>query len=316
MFNPEQLQLLPAFTWQQRGTNPAVQQYTRFYGMDLSQEFPGLLHCFGSRKAKGGMLVMQAFLLEKNRANVFLLHGYMDHIGLYGHLIRVLLMAGYNVVAIDLPGHGLTQLGERAGIDDFQDYQTVIKPLIAEAVTELSGTWHLVGQSTGGAIAMDYILNNPDHPFDKLVLLAPLVIPVRWPLVKFKLFTLRRFLRKVPRRFTRNSSDKAFLHFIKKHDPLQSRWVKTSWVQALYNWQPHFHNSPQSDTETLVIQGEKDIVVDWRYNLSAISSKFTRLHKICLPDANHHLVNEPCNIRDQVFTHLISFLQPEAKMTP
>lgn len=75
------------------------------------------------------------------------------------------------MIGLDLPGHGLSPSGERAGIYGFEQYQQVISPMIQEAQSVLAGDWFLLGQSTGGAIAMDYVLNTPQQQFKKIVYL-------------------------------------------------------------------------------------------------------------------------------------------------
>lgn len=307
-FSPRDLYPLPDFSWQPAAETPALIAYRHFYRLDKAMAKSRAKHCFGKINANGLTLAVQAFLPENARANVFVLHGYTDHVGLFDQLIEALLANHFNVVALDLPGHGLTESGHRAGIDGFGQYQDAVKPIINMAQQQLGGDWFLIGQSTGGAIAMDYILNNPEHHFKKVVLLAPLVIPVRWGWVKVQLFALRAFLNKVPRTFSVHSSDRNFLQFLRK-DPLQTRTIHTSWVQSLYDWQAHFEQSPQSATPTLLIQGEKDVVVDWQYNMKKIEEKFTALSVYRLSDANHHLVNEDKSLREAVFKAAIKFIK-------
>lgn len=308
MFDPEQLRDQPPFTWQAVEDTEAIISYRHFYRLDKVTSLPGVQHCFGKMGAGGFSVLVQAFIHPANKANVFLLHGYTDHLGLYDQLILALMQAGFNVVGLDLPGHGLSVSGERAGIQGFQQYQQAIMPVISQAFKQLSGSWALIGQSTGGAIAMDYILNNPQHGFDRLVLLAPLVIPARWPWVKFQLFAARTLLQAVPRRFNHNSGDTQFLRFVKYKDPLQARFIRTSWVQSLYDWQAHFASSPSSTIACLLIQGGKDTVVDGAYNAQRIEEKFSHIEHYYLADANHHLANEVAAIRTLVFQRVKAFL--------
>ena len=42
------------------------------------------------------------------KGTVFILHGYFDHVGLYTQLIDRCLGAGFDVLAYDQPGHGLS----------------------------------------------------------------------------------------------------------------------------------------------------------------------------------------------------------------
>lgn len=312
MFDPEQLRELPPFTWQAVEENDAIVRYRHFYRLDKITNIAGVRHSFGKVSAGGFSVLVQAFIHPDNQANVFLLHGYTDHLGLYDQLILSLVQAGFNVVGMDLPGHGLSPSGERAGIQGFEQYQQAVVPVINKALKQLSGRWALLGQSTGGAIAMDYILNNPQHGFDRLVLLAPLVIPVRWSWVKLQLFAARGFLESVPRRFNQNSSNRNFLRFVKHKDPLQPRFIRTSWVQSLYDWQEHFEASPSADLPCLLIQGGKDVVVDGDYNCQRVREKFSYVEELHIAEANHHLANEKAEFREQVFDRVNSFLLAES----
>ena len=306
------LHRLPAFDWQRPHAHAALAEYARYYGLDFSNDMPDVQHCAGSHTLAGQSLAVQLFRRPGHKNTALVLHGYMDHVGLFAHLIRFLLANGYNVLTLDLPGHGLSFEGERAGIDDFQQYQAVVSALIAEAHQQLAGgQWLLVGQSTGGAIAMDYVLNHAQQPFDRLVLLAPLVIPVQWRWVQAQLFFVRWFRGGVKRVFKNNSGDAAFLDFVHNRDPLQPRAIRTSWVAALHRWQRHFHRSPPSAIDTLLIQGEQDIIVDWRYNLAQIEKKFTRLRIIRMAEANHHLVNETLALRNEIFAEMASFIRQD-----
>ena len=86
------------------------------------------------------------------------------------------------------------------------------------------------------------------------------------------------------------------------------RWIATSWPTALRGWQAHFTASQPSDIETLIIQGEKDVVVKWEYNLPRIREKFRNHTVKMLPEANHHLVKESGEYRKQVFDTILEFL--------
>lgn len=309
MFDPAQIHPLPDFSWQAVQANQGIESYRHFYRLDKLLEIEGVYHCFGNVYSEHYALLAQAFIHPDNQKNIFLIHGYTDHLGLYDRLIGHLLKSGFNVVGLDLPGHGLSLSGIRAGIESFSAYQEAVTPFIEQATQTLSGSWFLLGQSTGGTIAMDYILHNPKHPFAKQILLAPLVIPAHWPLIKLQLFAARRFLKSVPRKFNRNSGDEKFLRFVRLKDPLQPKWLKTSWVQSLYDWQEHFEHSPSSVLPTLLIQGDKDTVVDWQYNREKVKEKFSQTTELIIPGANHHLANESDQLRKQVFSQIIGYLE-------
>ena len=308
MIDIESLKPLPDFSWETATLRPQDKNYFDYYDINFSDTLPEVKeHHFGVKKLAGFSIAMHYVTVKKSRATIVLIHGYMDHVGLYNHIIKAMLQAGYNVLAFDLPGHGLSS-GEQAGIPSFAVYQQVLAALMAEASDNLSQPWMVVGQSTGGLIAMDYLLNNDAHGFEKAVLMAPLVIPRKWFFIKLQLFLLGWLLNRVPREFVRNSSDDEFLYFLKHEDPLQTRWIATSWVRSLYYWQAHFEQCKISDTSIFVIQGENDVTVDWQYNLPRVAGKFSNYRELLLKKANHHLVKESEAIRTVIFTEILAFL--------
>ncbi len=136
----------------------------------------------GRFEVGGYELVSQVWWPEKAVATLFVFHGYYDHMGLYRHLIEWALEQKFAVIACDLPGHGLSS-GERASIEDFAEYQATLQGLLAEAGTlGLPQPWHLCGQSTGGAIVVDHVLNQgAQSPAQgQVILLSPLVRPRAW----------------------------------------------------------------------------------------------------------------------------------------
>ena len=157
-----------------------VLAYQRYYGLDLPQH--GRVHSrLGRFQSDGLDLVAQLWLPPEPKATLILLHGYYDHMGLYRHVIDWALGENLAVLACDLPGHGLSA-GPRASIDDFAAYQRALQGLFAEAASlDLPQPWHLCGQSTGGAILLDFLLLGEKRPEPgATILLAPLVRPRAW----------------------------------------------------------------------------------------------------------------------------------------
>ena len=215
------------------------------------------------------------------------------------------LAMGFAVLAFDLPGHGLSS-GVRASIGDFAEYQTVLRAVLAEAaVLDLPQPWHLCGQSTGGAIIIDYLLTGePLAQIGQTILLAPLVRPRAWGWSKLSYRVMRHVVSEIPRRFSVNSSDAAFIDFVHHHDPLQPRNLPTAWVGALSRWVPHIEAAPRSKRSPLIIQGEADMTVAWRHNLKVLADKFTTPQILRLPEAGHHLANEAPALRQRYFDWL------------
>lgn len=272
--------------------------YQRFYGLaQLKAE--GLVSSRLGRFDVGGYeIVTQLWTPDRPVATLILMHGFYDHMGLYRHLIDWALQQNFAVIACDLPGHGLSS-GSRASIKDFAEYQVVLERLFVEADTlALPKPWHLCGQSTGGAIVVDHLLNRgAESPAQgQAILLAPLVRPRAWRWSKLSYQMLRHFVKGIERRFSENSSDPGFLPFLLT-DPLQPRRLPTAWVGALAQWIKRIEAAPTSERSPLIIQGEADMTVDWVHNMAVLNAKFAQPRVLMIPEARHHLANESPEIR-------------------
>jgi alpha-beta hydrolase superfamily lysophospholipase len=285
-----------------------VQAYLDFYAIDFGQKYTGLAHYFGSVAVAGFEVACHYYRLPKARATCWVMHGYFDHAGLYGHLIDALLARGFSVVIADMPGHGLST-GARASIECFAQYQDWLLGLHQELSPFIEGPLHAVAQSTGGAVVMDYLLNHPRSVFEKVVLLAPLVRPFGWPLYARLIPCLAPFVRSLHRTFSSNSHDENFLHFLKALEPLQHHRLPMPWLKALRVWVRYFKALPACQHALCVIQGEEDSTVDWRFNVPLIEQKFARVELHYLPLARHHLVNEREDIRAVVFERVLAYLE-------
>lgn len=300
-FDPERLRRqLPALHGASGDTAPWL-AYRRFYG--LPQQ-PGLHSRLGWVSAGGRRIAVQGWWRDDARATVLLLHGYYDHMGLYRHVFDWALAMNFAVLSCDLPGHGLSE-GEPASIGDFAEYQAVLGALLESAGRlGLPQPWHLFGQSTGGAILLDYLLTGTPRPqLGQSVLLAPLVRPRAWGRSKLSYHLLNPFVRQIGRRFSANSADPDFLDFVRR-DPLQAQVLPVAWVGALARWIPRIERAPVSAQRPLIIQGDADMTVDWRHNLAVLADKFRGAEQLILPGARHHLVNEEATQRARLFALL------------
>lgn len=284
------------------GDSVHEQAYRRFYGFErLAAECSRL----GYFRVAGYRIAAQVWWPQVPRGTLVLLHGYYDHSGLYRHVVEWALGQGFAVLAFDLPGHGLSS-GARASIADFSEYQLVLQgALLQAAELDLPQPWHLCGQSTGGAILIDYLLTGAPGPeVGETILLAPLVRPRAWAWSQLSYRMLRRFVSEIPRRFSDNSNDPAFIEFIQNRDPLQARNLPTAWVGALSQWVPRIEGAPRSLRSPLIVQGEADMTVDWAHNLAVLQDKFATPQILRLAEARHHLANEAPALRQRYFDFL------------
>ena len=290
----------------------AEKQYTaylRYYGLNFSELEPdlrGARSTIGTFTSGAYELVCQHFLptVSPPRKTVFLLHGYFDHAGLYRHLINHLLRQGIAVVIFDLPGHGLSS-GATASIGSFQEYsEALVKCLSLAKAQQLAAPWIAIGQSTGGAILMDALLEQKlqdDFSMQEIILLGPLLRPKRWPWSKMLFSLSKLFLTSTPRKFAKNSHDVEFLEFIKSKDELQSRVLPRDWVQAMIDYIRRFEAAPCNEQPLQLIQGRNDGTVEWETNIPKILEKFPSSKVNWIDEAEHHLVNESIQYREQAF---------------
>ncbi|MFV0478171.1 MAG: alpha/beta hydrolase [Parahaliea sp.] len=272
------------------------QQYLDFYHIDFSRRFTGLAHHCGRLACGDFRLVAHYWQQPGAIRNLLLLHGYFDHAGLFRHLIEYGLSRGCNVIAYDLPGHGLSS-GQAAAIDSFDYYgdsiETVITALKQTHLPDLP-VW-VMGQSTGCAALINFA-SRYAWPFSDAVLLAPLLRPVQWQQVRTAHLLLQPFLKSVPRRFAVNSSDPDFIDFLQL-DPLQPKRIPVCWVGALRRWLAALAIDDLGVGPALIVQGDADGTVDWRFNLPRIGQLFPGSRIELVPDAGHHLANESVALR-------------------
>nr|WP_163501569.1 alpha/beta hydrolase [Halomonas socia] len=288
---------------------PHLDHYLAHYQLAPLLDDHVALHV-GYLDARGFRLWTQVWTPSTPRGTAFVVHGYFDHLGLYRHLLERLLAQGWRVVLWDLPGHGLSS-GERATIDDFDDYGECLAALQAQLDHQglIPKPWVGIGQSTGAAIlATDALRHGKASAWQGLALLAPLVRPLGWPQSSWLHRLASPFITTLPRKYRPNSSDSDFTAFLREADPLQADYLTLTWVSAMRRWMPQLIALPTSQLPVLILQGEQDLTVDWAWNLEVMTRKFPRARIHRHPEARHHLVNEAEPIRQVLFDELSVFL--------
>jgi lysophospholipase len=282
----------------------AAREYFDYYGLD----FADTVHQFGVLSAGGFTIATHLFSPPKPRGTVYLVHGYLDHTGLLTGFIEDLLIRGYAVVAFDLPGHGLSS-GQQAGIDDFGQYGGVFSDLYSATREKMPGPHHLVAHSTGCSMVLDLIQAGGSLPFERVIMLAPLVRSKGWGWSRFGTAVAGGLVKTVPRQFRKNSSEAAYVKFVEDEDPLQSLEVPMSWVKALQAWNDKAENYDIRPTDLLIIQGTRDVIVQWKYNMDFLSEKLPNARIELIEGANHQLMNESKEYRLPVFKMIGDYLR-------
>ena len=291
--------------WEDRNVTYNIQTYLDYYGFAYSN----VEHRYGFIDCHGESIFVQSFSPTKTKAIIFVVHGYLDHMGSLKNLINFLTKKNYHVVSYDLQGHGLSS-GKRAEITNFNQYVNVYTE-ITKQVVDKSLPVYAIGHSTGAAITIDCMLSRKMY-FDKTILVAPLIRSYAWGMSKIGIRLLPTFVRNLQRVFKENSSHKDYLAFV-KNDPLQHNRIPIRWIEALFSWYSSLEKAATSKVKRpiLVVQGNKDKTVDWKYNLPFIQEKFTNSIIQMVDGGNHQLLNEDKALLNKTLHCIEGYLEKE-----
>lgn len=284
---------------------PAVADYLNFYGLNATNA----QHFFGTLQSEGQTLAAHVFIPPEPRGTLFMIHGYFDHTGTLAKLISAGLGQHYAIVSWDLPGHGLSS-GARTDTGQFNLCAKQFIDLVGRSEGHLPSPMYLIAHSTGCSIYMEYIQNPAPDIFDGVVFLAPLVRHAYWGWGKFGYAISNPFVNKVRRREKKNSTDAVYLAFVKR-DPLHSDILSYDYLSDLYAWEKKTRTYSDLPDSLCIIQGDKDKVVNWKYNIPFLQSKFETVDLLIVPGAKHQLANESEIYRKPVFEKIFAYLEEE-----
>lgn len=291
------------FTHAPSEMNENVWRYAAYYRLPLKQAS----YRYGYERVRGERLFVQSFRPEDVKAHILLLHGYYDHAGVLNETIRYFVEKGFHVWTIDFPGHGLST-GERASISDFSFYAESIKEIVQRHLAKADSPVYFIAHSTGAAAAMHYLLyDQASSIIQKAVFICPLVRSYRWDVTTIGIKLLKPFVSELKRVIRTNSSNEAFLTFI-RNDPLQHDKIPLRWTEALMKWNEHIEKSTPSGAEVFIIQGKDDTTVDWKHNVVFLLKKFPFASVRLVEGGKHHLLNERDEIKQGVFTMVYDYL--------
>lgn len=284
--------------------SPELIDFCQYYDIDFADCSPAIDHRIGSVLSGQYSLAVHSYEQPGATSNLLLVHGYLDHCGLFGKLIEYGLNSACNVIIFDLPGHGLSS-GEPVAIDDFKEYSRAISSVLA--VVDLPDLpWWTMAQSTGCSALME-LSRTTNWPFRAAVFLAPLIRPKGWCTICIAHALLHRFITGTTRNFAENSSNKQFLTFIRQ-DPLQSKKISIRWIGALKRWLADLSMRDLGLGPILVLQGDADETVAWRRNMKDIVLLAPFCKIVYLRGARHQLANESDEMRARYLPEIDMYL--------
>lgn len=287
---------------QERDFTLAEKAYFAHYELD---PFEAADHRFGYQRCGDRRIALHWYESPDPRRVVVVSHGYYDHSGTWKQAIPALLEAGNTVVIYDHPGHGLSD-GERASIGDFREYVDVLGDVLDDCRSRTRLPIVLAGHSMGCSVIAEYLLDR-DRAFApfRTVLVAPLVRPTAWGTSRFAHAALSWAVPSVPRLSQNNSSDPAYLEFVRE-DPLHHRALPLEWLGALFAWNERAAEFvPVENRSIRILQGSRDGTVQWEYNVDFLMRKFPDATLRMFPEGRHQLLNEAEPLRSEVLRELI-----------
>ena len=122
--------------------NPLLLSYTNHY--NLPGQEPELNFYLGTLEVSQQSIFAAAWEPPVSKGTAIVVHGYLDHLGLFSPLINHLLGQDLTVVCFDLPGLGLSD-GEGASNDDFADYTLVLDHIVKLCQQRFAEPLHSLG---------------------------------------------------------------------------------------------------------------------------------------------------------------------------
>lgn len=214
-------------------------------------------------------IAARVYLPPSPRGTLLIVHGYGASAAVLAPLARLAAEAGYAAVAIDLPGHGLSD-GARGEIGDMREYGDAVAAAAAVCRAWLPRPLLALGHSAGALGIFDAAERSGPSggPFDAMLLVAPLTRSAYWDLSLFGYLIVRPYVRTL--------SDG------------KGGSVSLPWFGALVSWRREAEDYPRISMPSLVLLGGSDKVVDGNDARRLLSAKLADARFVVLPWMGHH----------------------------
>ncbi len=218
-------------------------------------------------KEMNGMI----FVPEKQtKGTVLMIHGYAGNNRGFRFIGNELLKQGYALATLSLPGHGLAG-GERGDIDHFDNYGIVVADFIKILKDHNLNPEYAIGHSTGCSSLMIYN-QNYNWDFKDVVFIAPLIQSASYHTAVVSRFLTKPFIKQINTRWS---------------GPLAVQVFPMHWFDELIRWNKKLKKYDTKEDHILLLQGEKDAVVRWKYNIKFINRLYPNTETIKYQQGSH-----------------------------
>jgi alpha-beta hydrolase superfamily lysophospholipase len=234
---------------------------------------------------------------------VVVLHGIGYYSGPYKVIADALNPQGIQVYALDARAHGFS-CGRRGYLGTPGQAADDVSTIVDFVKHEWPGAKiYLLGESMGGAFALNYVRNNSDQ-ISGLILLAPAIGVNKHQLLKignFGLLPYLLFAHRTPaislvgKRLEESSPDPQFIAE-RRADPLAYKKVSFGYLwdikDLVKNWKTEI--APKLNVPTVIVQGGKDVIVSRKDCELLARTKGTsdRQYKV-FPETRHTTLWDP-----------------------
>ena len=271
------------------------------------------------------------------RGTVFLFPGRTEYIEKYGRTARIFCDLGFNMLAIDWRGQGLSDrlindpmVGH---VGDFSQYQNDLDAMVAFAeVKGLPKPWCVMAHSMGGAIALRALYRDLDFSA------AAFTGPMWGILLPTLLAPFRKIIAKTGigfgygERYPPTTSDQSYTFvtefpdntltpdpdmwaYMKKqvteHPDLQLAGPSYIWADAAFREIEVLHQMPAPQTPALCFLGDDERVIDPN-KVRALMKRWTAARLINVPDAKHEILMLDHHRQKVILHDICDFFQKTA----
>lgn len=252
------------------------------------------------------------------RGFVWIIHGLGEHSGRYDELASFLNQAGFDVLAPDHPGHGLSRLeGGQRRLADFPEmvrecrdalrWWTSEGPLSKRGI--LHTPWHLVGHSMGGLVALEWVRqgqalaneNEPVADFALRVFVSAPPLRLVLPVPGWKQVLAKGLAQLAPDLQIANGIQAAALSYdaanvaAYREDPLVHGHASPRYFLSMNETAARVLANPQDlEVPIALAVGEDDPIVDPSAVRELFDSLATHKRFLLFPHAKHEIFNETC----------------------